>query len=65
WGPRTIDLDIIYFDDLVINTEKLTVPHIDMENREFVLKPLMEVDPYVRHPLTGLRAEDMLKKIKK
>ena len=65
WGPRTIDLDIIYFDDEVINTEKLTVPHIDMENREFVLKPLMEVDPYVRHPLTGLRAEDMLKKIKK
>ncbi len=65
WGPRTIDLDIIYFDDEVINTDRLTVPHIDMANREFVLKPLMEVDPYVRHPLTGLRAEDMLNNLKK
>ena len=63
WGPRTIDLDIIYYDNLVIDSEKLTVPHIDMANREFVLKPLAEVDPYVRHPITGLRAEDMLKKL--
>lgn len=63
WGPRTIDLDIIYYDDLVIDSEKLTVPHVDMCNREFVLKPLMEVDPYVRHPLNGLRAGEMLKLI--
>ena len=63
WGPRTIDLDIIYYDDLIIDSEKLTVPHIDMANRDFVLKPLLEVDPYVRHPITGLRAEEMLKKL--
>ena len=65
WGPRTIDLDIIYYDDLVIDTERLTIPHIDMANREFVLKPLAEVDPYVRHPITGLRAGEMLAKLQK
>lgn len=64
WGPRTIDLDIIYYDDLIIDSEKLTVPHIDMANREFVLKPLAEVDPYVRHPVNGMRAGEMLKKLK-
>lgn len=60
WGPRTIDLDIIYYDDLVIDTKRLTVPHIDMANRTFVLEPLNEVDPYVRHPLNGMRASQML-----
>ncbi len=65
WGPRTIDLDIVYFDDFVIDTDRLTIPHIDMANREFVLRPLMEVDPYVRHPVTKLRAEDMLNNLSK
>lgn len=65
WGPRTIDLDIIYYDDVTMDSEKLTIPHIDMANRTFVLEPLREVDPYVRHPLTGLRAEDMLSILKK
>lgn len=64
WGPRTIDLDIIYFDDLVIHSKRLTIPHVDMANRDFVLLPLLEVDPFIRHPLTGLRAEDMIEKIK-
>lgn len=60
WGPRTIDLDIIYYDDLVIDTQRLTVPHIDMSNRTFVLEPLNELDPFVRHPLNGMRAGEML-----
>lgn len=60
WGPRTIDLDIIYYDDLVLDTKRLTIPHIDMANRTFVLEPLNEVDPYVRHPLNGMRASQML-----
>ncbi len=45
WGPRTLDLDILLYDDLVLNDEKLTIPHPDMRNREFVLKPLHEIAP--------------------
>lgn len=63
WGPRTIDMDIIYYDDEIINKEKLTIPHKDMANREFVLKPLMEVAPYKLHPITHLSAEEMLKRL--
>ncbi len=64
WGPRTIDLDIIYYDDCVIDSKRLTIPHIDMANRTFVLEPLAEIDPYIRHPYSGLRAGEMLDKLK-
>lgn len=51
WGPRTIDLDIIFYDDLVINRNNLIIPHKDMENREFVLKPLCDIDENFIHPV--------------
>ena len=50
WGPRTLDLDLLLYDDCVIDTETLTVPHPDMQNRDFVLAPLCEIAPFVRHP---------------
>ncbi|GAA0739287.1 2-amino-4-hydroxy-6-hydroxymethyldihydropteridine diphosphokinase [Clostridium oceanicum] len=50
WGPRTIDLDIIFYEDFIINKENLVVPHKDMENRDFVLKPLCELDENFIHP---------------
>lgn len=59
WGPRTIDLDILFYDDLVYNSETLTIPHIDMQNRMFVLEPLFELCPYFRHPLLGKSVEQM------
>lgn len=45
WGERTLDLDILLYDDRVINSERLTVPHYDMHNREFVIVPLYELTP--------------------
>lgn len=51
WGPRTLDLDILLYDDLVMDTQTLTIPHADMHNRTFVLVPLAEIAPYKRHPV--------------
>lgn len=50
WGPRTLDLDIMLFDNEVINTDRLTVPHYDMKNRGFMLWPLFEVAPDLIFP---------------
>ncbi|MCX7882629.1 MAG: 2-amino-4-hydroxy-6-hydroxymethyldihydropteridine diphosphokinase [Brevinematales bacterium] len=51
WGPRTIDLDLLFYDDLVLSTETLVLPHPDLHNRVFVLQPLMDIDPDFVHPL--------------
>lgn len=51
WGPRTLDLDILFYDKMVCEDENLIIPHIDMENREFVLKPMCEIAPWFRHPI--------------
>lgn len=64
WGPRTLDLDIIFYDDLVMAEDDLIIPHADMENRTFVLKPLCEIAPYYRHPVNGLTGRQMLEKLK-
>ena len=53
WGPRTLDLDILLYEDCVMYTEDLIIPHADMQNRYFVLKPLAQIAPYERHPLLG------------
>lgn len=60
WGPRTLDLDIIYYDDIVMATDGLIIPHVDMENRKFVLQPLCEIAPYLRHPVNGKTTRKML-----
>lgn len=59
WGPRTLDLDILFYDDLVCGDAELVIPHVDMENRGFVLGPLMELCPNYRHPVSGQTVAQM------
>lgn len=51
WGPRTIDVDILLYDDIVMHTETLTIPHPEMCKRGFVLEPLAAIAPYAVHPV--------------
>ena len=51
WGPRPIDLDILLVDREIIQTDRLTVPHPYMTERDFVLEPLNEIAPFLLHPV--------------
>lgn len=63
WGPRTLDLDIIMYDHLVMKSERLTIPHADMQNREFVLKPLAEISSQLVHPVLKKTVGQMLMEV--
>jgi 2-amino-4-hydroxy-6-hydroxymethyldihydropteridine diphosphokinase len=64
WGPRTIDLDILFFDDIEIHTEDLQIPHPFIQNRQFVLIPLAEIDPTLVHPVLKKTVQELLKNFK-
>ncbi|HSQ65837.1 MAG TPA: 2-amino-4-hydroxy-6-hydroxymethyldihydropteridine diphosphokinase [Polyangiaceae bacterium] len=55
WGPRVIDLDLLWMDGVVVVTERLTVPHPHLRARAFALAPMLEVVPDARDPVTGER----------
>ena len=61
---RIIDIDIIFIEDIVINTSLLQVPHPKMQNRKFVLKPLLEIDSKINHPITKESIPEMLRNCK-
>ena len=63
WGPRTLDLDILLYDDEIIDGPTLTIPHADMLNRDFVMKPLAEIAPYIRHPLENETIEKLASRV--
>lgn len=65
WGPRTLDLDILFFDKLVYESDDLVIPHPDIQNREFVLKPLSTVAPNHRHPVLGMTVLQELEELEK
>ncbi len=61
YEARTMDIDLIFYDDLQINTPELTLPHPRLAERKFVLVPLNEIAPQKRHPHTGMTVWEMLK----
>lgn len=65
WGPRTLDLDIILYDDAIISTDKLTIPHIDMHRRDFVLEPLRQIAPFAIHPVFHKSISELYDEVKK
>jgi 2-amino-4-hydroxy-6-hydroxymethyldihydropteridine diphosphokinase len=64
WSPRIIDLDILYFNDEIISTEVITVPHQHMHERRFVLEPLTEILPEMIHPVLKKRNRELLQTLK-
>jgi 2-amino-4-hydroxy-6-hydroxymethyldihydropteridine diphosphokinase len=61
--PRIIDIDIVLYNDLVVNTDKLTIPHPRAKERRFVLLPLSEIAPDIRFPDTGETVVETLKEL--
>lgn len=64
WGPRTLDVDLIFYDKLIYEDEELILPHIDVEHRDFVLEPLVQLCPNYRHPILGKTVRQMLAEVK-
>jgi len=63
WGPRTIDLDLLLYGDVVVNSEELVLPHPRMSTRRFVLEPCVEIAAEFRHPVAGCSVGDLLENI--
>ncbi len=64
WGPRIIDLDILFFDDIELHTEELHIPHPLIQDRKFVLAPLAEIDRSFVHPVLKKTIQELLNNLK-
>jgi len=62
-APRSIDVDILFYDSLVMETPELTIPHPRIEERAFVLIPLLELDATLVHPISGERISDLVARV--
>jgi 2-amino-4-hydroxy-6-hydroxymethyldihydropteridine diphosphokinase len=63
FGPRIIDLDILFYDDAVIATGALEIPHPRMHKRRFVLRPICDIDPAIVHPVLQTSVSDLLARL--
>ena len=63
-GPRTLDLDLLLYDDLILETDELTLPHPAMHERRFVLAPLAEIAPHRQHPLLHQSMQQLLDQLR-
>lgn len=63
WGPRLIDLDILFYGQEILNEEALVIPHPELHKRRFVLIPLNEIAAYVIHPTFGVSVQGLLDRL--
>ena len=64
WGPRIIDIDIVFCDDLVIESENLKIPHPHSHERDFVLLPMLEIAPDFFHPTQKKKIKDLYEQLR-
>jgi 2-amino-4-hydroxy-6-hydroxymethyldihydropteridine diphosphokinase len=60
WGPRLIDMDILFYDELILNAPELTIPHPRLHERAFILVPLADLEPGLVHPVLGNSVRELL-----
>ena len=63
WGPRVIDLDLLLYEDFILDSQELTLPHKELHRRRFVLEPLYEIEPWLEHPVLKQTVSTILKNL--
>ncbi len=64
WGPREIDIDILFYNDLIFENEQIQIPHPRIQERDFVLKPLLDLDENLIHPVLKKSVKTLLNQLK-
>lgn len=65
WGPRIIDLDILFYDNLVLETDRLIIPHEEMQKRRFVLEPMLEIESDLVHPKLNMSLQELVNRLER